>query len=86
MDRQTLLQDVQKRLGELLRASPAADLERNLKALMAQSFQKMDLVTREEFEIQAAMIERLRQRIDVLESRLTDPAPGSSAPPSSGTP
>ena len=86
MDRQTLLQDVQKRLGELLRASPAADLERNLKALMAQSFQKMDLVTREEFEIQAAMIERLRQRIDVLESRLTEPVAGLSTPPSSGTP
>jgi hypothetical protein len=45
---QQLLADAQIRIAELLRASPAADLERNLKALLAQTFQRLELVTREE--------------------------------------
>ncbi len=74
MDRPSLLQDVQQRMTELLRASPAADIERNLKAMMAQTFQRMDLVTREEFDIQVDMVVRLRQRIEALEARLAEGA------------
>ena len=74
MDRPSLLQDVQQRMTELLRASPAADIERNLKAMMAQTFQRMDLVTREEFDIQVDMVARLRQRIEALEARLAESA------------
>lgn len=72
MDRQSLLQDVQQRITELLRASPAADVERNVKAFLGQTFQRMDLVTREEFDIQADMVARLRQRIEALEAQLAD--------------
>ena len=76
MDRQTLLQDAQQRLAELLRSSPAADLERNIKAMLAQSFQRMDLLTREEFDIQVEIVARLRQRIEVLEARLAEQSSG----------
>ena len=76
MDQQAFLQDVQRRLAELFRASPAADLERNVKAMLAQSFQRMDLVTRDEFEIQAELVARLRQRVEALEARLTEQTPG----------
>lgn len=79
MDRQSILQDVQQRVADLLRASPAADIERNLKALMTQTFQRMDLVSREEFDIQVDMVARLRQRIEALEARLqADPAASGS--------
>ena len=44
-ERQAFLQDVQQRIAELIRSSPAADLERNLKAMLAQTFQRMELVT-----------------------------------------
>jgi BMFP domain-containing protein YqiC len=84
MDRPSLLQDVQQRMTELLRASPAADIERNLKAMMAQTFQRMDLVTREEFDIQVEMVARLRQRIEALEARLAagaDTAPTAPRQP-----
>lgn len=70
MERQAFLQDVQQRIAELFGTSPAADLERNVKAMLAQSFQRMDLVTREEFDIQVEMVARLRQRIEALEARL----------------
>ena len=73
MDKQAFLHDFQQRIAELLKSSPAADIERNLKAVLAQGFQKMDLVTREDFEIQVALVERLRHRLDLLEARLETP-------------
>jgi BMFP domain-containing protein YqiC len=69
MENQAFLQDVQQRIAELFRSSPAADLERNVKAMLAQTFQRMDLVTREEFEIQLETVARLRQRVEALEAR-----------------
>ncbi len=64
-------------MAELLRNSPAADIERNLKALGAQFFDRMNLVTRDEFEAQAAVIEHLRRRIEALEQagKPTEPPP-----------
>ena len=64
---QSLLNDLQSRVGDLLRASPAADIERNLKALLGQTFQRLDLVTREEFDIQAELLVHLRSRVAELE-------------------
>lgn len=66
---QELLAQAQARLGELLRNSPAADLERNLRALLAQSFQKLELVTREEFELERERLALLEARIRALETR-----------------
>ncbi|MEY3664646.1 MAG: hypothetical protein RLZZ153_828 [Pseudomonadota bacterium] len=56
-------------MSELLRSSPAADLERNLRALLAQSFQKLELVTREEFELERERLALLEARIRALETR-----------------
>jgi BMFP domain-containing protein YqiC len=72
MERQAFLQDVQQRIAELVRSSPAADLERNVKAMLAQTFQRMELVTREEFEVQLETIARLRRRVEALEAQLSD--------------
>ena len=72
MERQAFLQDVQQRIAELFRSSPAADLERNVKAMLAQTFQRMDLVTREEFEVQLETVARLRRRVEALEAQLAD--------------
>jgi BMFP domain-containing protein YqiC len=69
MENQAFMQEVQQRIAELFRSSPAADLERNVKAMLAQTFQRMDLVTREEFEIQLETVARLRQRVEALEAR-----------------
>jgi BMFP domain-containing protein YqiC len=58
------------KLSELLKNSPAADLERNVRAFMNQSAQQMGLVTREEFEVRIEMIDRLAARVAVLEAEL----------------
>ena len=59
---------------DLIKASPAADIERNIKALMGQTFNKLELVSREEFDIQAALLQSLQARVDVLEARLAQQA------------
>lgn len=64
------LDDFQKNMSDLLAKTPAADIERNIKALMLQTFSRMDLVTREEFDIQVDLLSRALQRVDVLESRI----------------
>lgn len=64
------LDDFQKNMSELLAKTPAADIERNVRALMAQTFSKMDLITREEFDVQADLLDRAIQRIEALEARV----------------
>lgn len=79
MERQNFIHDFQQKLMELFRASPAADLERNVKALMTQTFSRLDLVTREEFDVQVELLRALRQRVQALEDRLGPSGTSASA-------
>ena len=79
-DKQNFLQDLQARLAELLRTSPAGDLERNLKAMLGQAFQKLELVTREEFDDHAALLSALYARVAQLEDTLARLERGSDTP------
>jgi len=79
MERQNFVHDFQQKLLEMFRASPAADLERNIKALMGQTFNKLELVTREDFEIQVELLRALRARVEALEARLDLAPEGSKA-------
>jgi ubiquinone biosynthesis accessory factor UbiK len=47
------------------------DLEKNFRALLSAGFERMDLVTREEFDLQAAVLERTRSKLEALEKRIT---------------
>ncbi len=72
MDNPSFLEDLQHRLSALFAATPAADIQQNLKALLIQQFAKLDLVTREEFEVQRALLEKAAERIDALEARVAE--------------
>lgn len=63
-------EEFQKNISELIAKSPAADIERNVKAFMGQAFNRMDLVTREEFDVQSDLLSRAQVRIDALEQHL----------------
>ena len=52
-------EEFQKNVSDLIARSPAADIERNMKAFMGQTFTKMDLITRDEFDIQVEMLKRV---------------------------
>lgn len=72
IDKQPFLQDLQARLSELLRNSPATDIERNVRALLGQAFQRMELVTRDEFDTFAQVLAALRARIESLEATVAE--------------
>ena len=74
------LDELQARLSEALAASPARDLEKNLRAVLTAGFARLDLVTREEFDVQAKVLARTRERLAELERRLAE-IEGRSAPP-----
>ena len=72
MEKTAFLDDLQQRLSALIEGTPAADLQRNVKALLSQQFAQLDLVTREEFDAQARVLARTRERLEALELRLAD--------------
>ena len=70
MNKASLLNELQSKIGQLMQQSPAADLEKNLKALMSQGFAKLDLLTREEFDVQTEVLARTRAKLEQLEARV----------------
>ncbi len=64
--------ELSARLSEALKNSPAKDFEKNARALLMQGFAKLDLVTREEFDVQAEVLARARQQLAALESRVAE--------------
>lgn len=64
------INDVAAKLGEILKQSPAKDIEQNLKAGVTAMLGKLDLVTREEFDVQAEVLARTRAKLAELEARL----------------
>jgi hypothetical protein len=67
--------------------SPARDLEANLKAMAAGFFSRLDLVTREEFDVQREVLLRTREKLEQLEARLAQiegKGPGASVAPLDG--
>lgn len=69
---QKILDDIDRRMREVFAQSPAADLEKNLRALLAGFFARLDLVTREEFDIQRQVLLRTREKLTVLEARVAE--------------
>ncbi|HXF65322.1 MAG TPA: accessory factor UbiK family protein [Burkholderiales bacterium] len=67
-----LFEEFERRMRELLAHSPAADLEKNLRALLASAFARLDLVTREEFDVQREVLARTRARLEELEARVAE--------------
>ncbi len=65
-----LIADMQEKILAMMRTSPAGDLERNLKALLEQAFERMDLVTRSALEIERERLTRLQERVAALEHAL----------------
>jgi BMFP domain-containing protein YqiC len=64
--------ELREKIGELLRNSPAQDLDRNLRALLAGWADRMDLVLREDFEVQRKLLERAEARLAELEARVRE--------------
>jgi ubiquinone biosynthesis accessory factor UbiK len=67
-----LFDELNERVSAALRDSPAADIEKNLKALLAGWFDRLDLVSREDFDVQRKLLERAQAKLAELEKRLAE--------------
>jgi hypothetical protein len=65
-----LLKELSGKLAEAVATSPARDFEKNARAMLSAGFAKLDLVTREEFDVQAKVLARTRERLAELEIRV----------------
>jgi BMFP domain-containing protein YqiC len=87
---QKVLDEVVTKVNEFLAQSPVKDVEKNLRVMLSGIFMKLDLVTREEFEVQQEVLKRTREKLTDLETRITEletearsdklhPAPGGTS-------
>ena len=67
-----LFDELRSRIDEALRNSPAQDLEKNLRALLMAWFDRLDLVLREDFEVQKKLLERAQAKLAELEARIAE--------------
>jgi BMFP domain-containing protein YqiC len=67
-----MFEEINAKVSQIIADSPARDVEKNVRALMGAVFTKMDLVTREEFDIQVELLKRTREKLDALELRVVE--------------
>lgn len=77
---QKLLDEINEKLRAVMAQSPAADLERNLRAMLGAWFARLDLVSREEFDVQREVLARTRARLAELEKKVAELEAASPAP------
>lgn len=66
------LDELNKKVSDLIAASPAKDVEKNVRALLSSAFSRLDLVTREEFDVQQAVLARTREKLAQMEARVAE--------------
>jgi BMFP domain-containing protein YqiC len=64
------LKEISDKIRELIKNSPIEDIEENVNALLKSMFTKMDLITREEFDVQTEVLKKTRLKLEMLEKKL----------------
>ena len=66
------LSELSARLAEIAAANPAKDLEKNFRGLLASAFTRLELVSREEYDVQVQVLGRAREKLAALEARVAE--------------
>jgi BMFP domain-containing protein YqiC len=72
MPQNRIFDDISARVSEVLAKSPAKDIEKNLRGMLSSAFSKLELVTREEFDVQVKVLARTREKLVALEGRVSE--------------
>jgi BMFP domain-containing protein YqiC len=64
------LENLSIRIREIAKSSPTGDLEKNLRALLQGAFTKLELVSREEFDVQTEVLRLTREKLEALEAKV----------------
>ena len=70
VDKETI-QDISQKIKNIIADSPISDIEENINALLKGMFTKMDLITREEFDVQTGVLKKTREKLEKLEEQLS---------------
>ncbi len=77
---QKFLDEIGEKISQAIRQSPVKDIEKNVRAMLQSGMQKLDLVTREEFDVQQEVLLRTREKLTELEARLAQLEMHTSTP------
>ena len=66
------INEISSKINEMIKLSPLADVEKNINALIKSAFTKMELVSREEFDVQADVLRNVRDKLVLLEEKLAE--------------
>lgn len=72
MVKQKLLDELGATIKEVVANGPVRDIEKNMRAMLAATFARLDLVTRQEFDVQSEVLARTREKLDQLQARLAE--------------
>lgn len=72
------------RIGKAVESSPAKDIEKNVKAMLQSGLSRLDVVPRAEFDVQAAVLAKTREKLEQLEARVAELELRSVTPPGTG--
>lgn len=64
--------DLAARIGRAIENSPAKDVEKNIRAMLSSGLARLDVVPRAEFDVQAQVLLRTREKLEALEARLSE--------------
>ena len=65
------IQEISQKIKNIISDSPISDIEENINALLKGMFTKMDLITREEFDVQTCVLKKTREKLERLEEQLS---------------
>ena len=66
------IQNLSNKIKHIIKESPVSDMEDNINALLKSTFTKMDLINREEFDVQTEVLKRTRSKLEALEAKIID--------------
>jgi ubiquinone biosynthesis accessory factor UbiK len=66
------INEISNKINEMIKSSPLADVEKNINALIKGAFTKMELISREEFDVQAEVLRNTREKLTKLEVKLAE--------------
>jgi BMFP domain-containing protein YqiC len=66
------LDELAQKIGKAIEASPAKDIEKNVKAMLQSGLARLDMVPRDEFDVQSQLLVRTREKLEALEARVVE--------------
>lgn len=67
-----IFDNIQRKIEDTLQQAPVADIKHNMRAMVHQGLNKLDIVTRAEFDVQTKVLAQTRAQLECLEAKLAE--------------